>query len=99
MYPYPWGPPFHMYGGPEHTRGPSLDDVMVAKKWFEELEKSVKDQEEKKKVKKHEPKKFNFLEVVGILLLTAPVLGSVYIYCLGLMLNNIQDTLKAIAPH
>lgn len=97
MYPYMY-PPFIPQ---TERRGPSIEDLIYARKCLDDLEKSFKDGEEKKKSKKKEPAKFSFLEMVGLLLLTAPFIGSAYIYALGYMVNNMQEIMKGltVAPH
>ena len=98
MYPYMY-PPFMM--PPTERRGTTIEEIIAAKKWYSDLEKEFKEGEEKKKSKKKEPAKFSFLEMVGLLLLTAPFIGSAYIYALGYMINNMQDIMKNLisAPH
>lgn len=97
-YPYMGFPPFMPQ---TERRGPSIEDLIYARKCLEDLEKSFKEGEDKKKSKKKEPAKFTFLETVGLLLLTAPFIGSAYIYALGYMINNMQDIMKNLisAPH
>ena len=100
-YPYMGFPPFMPQ---TERRGPSIEDLIYARKCLDDLEKSFKDDETKKKEKsrKRETPKFSFLEMVGLLLLTAPFIGSAYIYALGYMVNNMQSIMQGLtnsAPH
>lgn len=83
---------------PTPQTSPTLDQIIQAERFYKELRKEFKEEEEKKKNKTKPLPKFNILEVTGILMLFGPALGLSYLYGLYYIILQVNQMLSSL-PH